>query len=197
MMKLVIVESPGKVKKIASILGDDFTVRASIGHIRDLPERGLCIDVENDFAETFEILPDKKKTAELLISAAGKAELIYLATDPDREGEAIAWHIARILATRDQRKIKRITFNQIAAPAILNAIRNPRSIDTDLVYAQSARRVLDRLIGYEASPLLRHVWGLQSDKKLSAGRVQTAALRIVVERERARRNFQSHSYWQI
>lgn len=196
-MELVIVESPGKVKKIAAILGDGFTVRASIGHIRDLPERGLGIDIENGFQELFEVLPDKKKTVEMLKSAAAKATSIYLAADPDREGEAIAWHIAEVLPERDRRKIKRITFNQITSDVVSTAIENHRQIDAHLVEAQSARRVLDRLIGYMTSPLLRHVWGLQSKKKLSSGRVQTAALRVVVEREQARRNFKPQTFWQI
>lgn len=195
-MKLVIVESPGKVKKIKAILGPDYQVLASIGHIRDLPRHGLGVDLEDGFAETYSLIEGKKQVVARLMRAAQDAEIIYLASDPDREGEAIAWHIAEILPRRDRKKIRRITFNQVTDPAVKAAVEQAGPIDRQLVNAQRARRVLDRLVGYQVSPLLRD-WGLHSDRPLSAGRVQTAALRLIVEQERERRDFVPQKFWQI
>ncbi|GAB3760332.1 type I DNA topoisomerase [Spirosoma pomorum] len=177
---LVIVESPAKAKTIEGYLGKDFTVKSSFGHVRDLPKDGLAVDVTNGFRPSYEVSPDKKKLVSELKSLAKSADEVWLATDDDREGEAISWHLKEALGLRDN--TKRIVFREITKNAILNAIQSPRTIDVDLVNAQQARRVLDRLVGYELSPVLwRKIKGGQS---LSAGRVQSVALRLVVERER-------------
>ena len=177
---LVIVESPAKAKTIEGYLGRDFTVRSSFGHVRDLPKDGLAVDVANGFLPSYEVSPDKKKLVSELKSLAKAADVVWLATDDDREGEAISWHLKEALGLRDN--TNRIVFREITKSAILNAIQSPRTIDVDLVNAQQARRVLDRLVGYELSPVLwRKIKGGQS---LSAGRVQSVALRLVVERER-------------
>lgn len=177
---LVIVESPAKAKTIEGYLGKDFTVKSSFGHVRDLPKDGLAVDVLNGFRPSYEISPDKKKLVSELKSLAKAADEVWLATDDDREGEAISWHLKEALGLRDN--TKRIVFREITKNAIQNAIKSPRTIDVDLVNAQQARRVLDRLVGYELSPVLwRKIKGGQS---LSAGRVQSVALRLVVERER-------------
>ena len=149
---LVIVESPAKAKTIGKYLGKDFTVKSSFGHIRDLPKKGLNIDIENGFAPTYEINPDKKKVVSELRAAAKGAE-VWLASDEDREGEAIAWHLATALKL-DPAKTKRIVFHEITQSAIESAVANPRTVDLKLVDAQQARRVLDRLVGYELSPVL-------------------------------------------
>src|SRR3954471_12281063 len=175
---LVIVESPAKAKTIEKYLGSDYTVKSSFGHIRDLPKKGLNIDIENDFAPTYEINPDKKKVVAEL-RAAAKGHEVWLASDEDREGEAIAWHLTQALKL-DPLKTKRIVFHEITKPAIEAAIKNPRSIDINLVDAQQARRILDRLVGYELSPVL---WK-KVRAGLSAGRVQSVAVRLIVERER-------------
>ncbi|MCX6216288.1 type I DNA topoisomerase [Spirosoma sp.] len=178
---LVIVESPAKAKTIEGYLGKDFTVKSSFGHVRDLPKDGLAVDVTNGFRPSYEISPDKKKLVSELKSLAKSAEEVWLATDDDREGEAISWHLKEALGLRDN--TKRIVFREITKNAILNAIKSPRTIDVDLVNAQQARRVLDRLVGYELSPVLwRKIKG--GSTGLSAGRVQSVALRLVVERER-------------
>ncbi|SOD82051.1 type I DNA topoisomerase [Spirosoma fluviale] len=178
---LVIVESPAKAKTIEGYLGKDFTVKSSFGHVRDLPKDGLAVDVTNGFRPSYEISPDKKKLVSELKSLAKAAEEVWLATDDDREGEAISWHLKEALGLRDN--TKRIVFREITKNAILNAIKSPRTIDVDLVNAQQARRVLDRLVGYELSPVLwRKIKG--GSTGLSAGRVQSVALRLVVERER-------------
>ncbi len=187
-MKLVIVESPGKIQKVQSILGSDYRVVASVGHVRDLPQHSLSIDITQGFGETYEVTKDKKKVVSDLKKAARTAEVIYLAMDPDREGEAIAWHIAELLPQRDQKKLQRIAFDQVTEKAIREALNQPREIDIELVDAQRTRRVLDRLVGYQVSPLL-HEWGLHSSQPLSAGRVQSAALSVIVEREQERRGF--------
>ena len=177
---LVIVESPAKAKTIEGYLGKDFTVKSSFGHVRDLPKDGLAVDVTNGFRPSYEISPDKKKLVSELKSLVKSMDEVWLATDDDREGEAISWHLKEALGLRDN--TKRIVFREITKNAILNAIQSPRTIDVDLVNAQQARRVLDRLVGYELSPVLwRKIKGGQS---LSAGRVQSVALRLVVERER-------------
>ena len=189
---LVIVESPGKIKKIQSALGDDFVVMASIGHIRDLDESGLSIDIENGFRPEYVIPADKKKVVSDLKKAAGKATAIWLASDADREGEAISWHLFEALGL-DEEKTRRIVFQEITKPAILNAIQNPRKIDMNLVNAQQARRVLDRLVGFELSPVL---WR-KIQPKLSAGRVQSVALRLIVDREREILAFNKEAYYKV
>ena len=181
---LVIVESPAKAKTIAGYLGKDFEVKSSYGHIRDLPKDDLSIDIENNFEPTYAITADKKDVIKDLIKSVKKSDLVYLASDDDREGEAISWHLSKALDLKDQ-NTRRIVFREITKNAIKNAIDNPRTIDQNLVDAQQARRVLDRIVGYELSPVLwRKVKG-----GLSAGRVQSVSVRLIVERERAIRNF--------
>ena len=176
---LVIVESPAKAKTIEKFLGKGYTVKSSFGHIRDLKKNGLGIDIENGFEPQYEISSDKKKTVAELSAAAQKAQTVWLASDEDREGEAIAWHLAETLGLPVE-KTRRIVFHEITKPAILEAIENPRDIDMNLVKAQQARRVLDRLVGFELSPIL---WK-KIQPKLSAGRVQSVALKLIVDRER-------------
>jgi DNA topoisomerase-1 len=190
---LVIVESPAKAKTIEGYLGKDFTVKSSFGHVRDLPKDGLAVDVSNGFHPSYEVSPDKKKLVSELKALAKSADEVWLATDDDREGEAISWHLKEALGLRDN--TKRIVFREITKSAILNAIKSPRTIDVDLVNAQQARRVLDRLVGYELSPVLwRKIKGGQS---LSAGRVQSVALRLVVEREREIDSHQAKSSFKV
>ncbi|MBI3591820.1 MAG: type I DNA topoisomerase [Candidatus Melainabacteria bacterium] len=187
---LVIVESPGKVKTISKFLGKDFLVRASIGHVRDLPGKGLGVDVKNNFEPVYEILEEKAKVVKELKELAKKAVKIYLAPDPDREGEAIAWHLYEILGKPE--KTVRIECNEITKEAVKNAIKHPRKIDKNLVAAQQARRILDRLVGYKISPLL---WRKVGGK--SAGRVQSVALRLVNEREKEINAFIKEEYWSV
>ena len=196
---LVIVESPAKAKTINKYLGKDYLVKASIGHIKDLPSKGLGVDVDNNFEPTYELIPDSKKrnnkkiVAELK-KAAKEAEAIYLAADPDREGEAICQHLAEeIVPKRPAKPTHRVMFNEITKRAVNEAFDHPRKIDGNLVDAQQARRVLDRLVGYKVSPLLCRTIG----GRLSAGRVQSVALRMVVEREREIENFVKTEYWTI
>jgi DNA topoisomerase I len=196
---LVIVESPAKAKTINKYLGKDYLVKASIGHIKDLPSKGLGVDVEHDFAPTYELIPDSKKrnnkkiVAELK-KAAKEADAIYLAADPDREGEAICQHLAEeIVPKRPAKPAYRVMFNEITKRAVNEAFEHPRQIDDKLVDAQQARRVLDRLVGYKVSPLLCKTIG----GRLSAGRVQSVALRMVVEREREIESFIKTEYWTI
>ena len=189
---LVIVESPGKIDKIKKALGSGFTVKASIGHIRDLDESGLSIDIENGFKPKYVIPADKKKIVADLKKAAAEADTVWLASDEDREGEAISWHLFETLGLKKE-KTRRIAFHEITKPAILNAIENPRDINMDLVNAQQARRVLDRLVGFELSPVL---WR-KVQPKLSAGRVQSVALRLVVDREREILAFKSEPYYKV
>lgn len=188
---LVIVESPAKAKTIEKYLGKDYTVKSSFGHIRDLPKKGLNIDIEHGFEPTYEINPDKKKVVSELKTAA-KGKEIWLASDEDREGEAIAWHLTVALKL-DPKKTKRIVFHEITKTAIERAIENPRTVDVKLVDAQQARRVLDRLVGYELSPVL---WK-KVRTGLSAGRVQSVAVRLIVEREREIRDHQAESAYKI
>ena len=188
---LVIVESPAKAKTIGQYLGKDFTVKSSFGHIRDLPKKGLNIDIENDFAPTYEISPDKRKVVSELRAAAKGAE-VWLASDEDREGEAIAWHLATALKL-DPAKTKRIVFHEITKQAIENAVANPRTVDLKLVDAQQARRILDRLVGYELSPVL---WK-KVRTGLSAGRVQSVAVRLIVDREREIKEHQTESSYKV
>jgi len=189
---LVIVESPAKAKTINKFLGRNYVVRASMGHVRDLPKSKLGVDVDHGFVPDYVVIPKKKKVLTELKSEARKAEAIYLAPDPDREGEAISFHLAEELSGKDT-KVHRILFNEITKKAIQHAIQNPLEIDKDKVDAQQARRVLDRLVGYQISPLL---WD-KVRRGLSAGRVQSVALRIVCEREREIQAFDSEEYWSI
>ncbi|MBX6334427.1 type I DNA topoisomerase, partial [Candidatus Saccharibacteria bacterium] len=188
---LVIVESPAKAKTIGKFLGKDFVVKSSFGHIRDLPKKGLNIDIANGFEPTYEISPDKKQVVAELREAAKGAE-VWLASDEDREGEAIAWHLATALKL-DPAKTKRIVFHEITKQAIEHAVANPRTVDLNLVNAQQARRVLDRLVGYELSPVL---WK-KVRAGLSAGRVQSVAVRLIVEREREIKEHQAESSYKI
>ena len=188
---LVIVESPAKAKTIEKYLGKDYSVKSSFGHIRDLPSKGLNIDVDKDFAPTYAISPDKKRVVSELKTAAKSAE-VWLASDEDREGEAIAWHLCKALGLKPE-QTKRIVFHEITKPAIEHAIKNPRTVDLNLVNAQQARRILDRLVGYELSPVL---WK-KVRPGLSAGRVQSVAVRLIVEREREIRNFEASSNYKV
>jgi len=189
---LVIVESPAKAKTINKYLGPDYEVKASMGHIRDLPSNGLSVDIENDFEPTYEIMPGKRRIAASLKAAAKKIDRLFLATDLDREGEAIAWHLAQILDV-PQEKTYRVVFNAITQSAIQRAFAEPGKIDMDKVMAQQARRILDRIVGYQISPLL---WKKVA-RGLSAGRVQSVAVKIIVQREREIRNFKTQEYWLI
>jgi DNA topoisomerase-1 len=189
---LVIVESPAKAKTIEGYLGKDFKVASSMGHIRDLPKGGDAIDIENGFEPTYEVSPDKKDVIAKLKKLAEEAEMVYLASDEDREGEAISWHLKEVLDLTDK-KTRRIVFTEITKNAILNALQSPRGIDIDLVNAQQARRVLDRLVGYELSPIL---WK-KIKTGLSAGRVQSVAVRLVVEREREITDFKAKSSYKV
>jgi len=188
---LVIVESPAKARTIEKFLGKDYEVKSSFGHIRDLPKKGLNIDIEHDFAPKYEISADKRKVVSELKKAAADRE-VWLASDEDREGEAIAWHLTQALKL-DPAKTKRIVFHEITKPAIEAAIKNPRTVDVKLVDAQQARRVLDRLVGYELSPVL---WK-KVRTGLSAGRVQSVAVRLIVEREREIRDFAAASSFKV
>src|SRR5688572_10002028 len=196
---LVIVESPAKAKTINKYLGDDYTVMASIGHIKDLPAKDLGVDVDNNFEPTYEVIPDtKKRNNKKIVSelkkAAKASEAIYLAADPDREGEAICQHLAEeIVPKKPVKKVYRVMFNEITKTAIQDAFKEPRQVNKNLVDAQQARRVLDRLVGYKVSPILWKTIG----GKLSAGRVQTVAVRLVVEREREIEAFVRTEYWSI
>ena len=190
--KLVIVESPAKAKTIGKFLGPKFHVEASMGHVIDLPKSQMGVDLEHDFAPKYITIRGKGKILKALKSAAKKAKEVYLATDPDREGEAISWHLARALNI-DTSKACRIEFNEITKKAVQNAIKSPRPIDHERVDAQQARRVLDRIVGYQLSPLL---WN-KVRKGLSAGRVQSVAVRIICDREREIEAFQPEEYWTI
>ncbi|MBN2175772.1 MAG: type I DNA topoisomerase [Bacteroidales bacterium] len=189
---LVIVESPAKAKTIEKFLGKDFTVKSSFGHVRDLSKKDLSVDIKNDFIPYYEIPADKKKTIAELKKSAKDAEIIWLATDEDREGEAISWHLVETLGL-DEKKTKRIVFHEITKNAILEAIEKPRKLDKHLVDAQQARRVLDRLVGYELSPVL---WK-KVKPALSAGRVQSVAVRLIVEREEEIKAFVPESSFRV
>ena len=189
---LVIVESPAKAKTIEKFLGKGYVVKSSFGHIRDLAKKGLGIDIANDFAPHYEISSDKKKTVAELEKLAKEAKTVWLASDEDREGEAIAWHLKEALQLPDS-KTRRIVFHEITQNAILHAVENPRQVDRNLVNAQQARRVLDRLVGFELSPLL---WR-KVRPSLSAGRVQSVTVRLVVEREREIMNFEGSDYYRV
>lgn len=192
MSDLVIVESPAKAKTIKKYLGSGYEVVASMGHIRDLPKARLSVDIKKNFAPKYEIIKGKEKLVKELKELAGKSENVYLATDPDREGEAISWHLAYILGLPEDYN-KRVEFNEITKNGVTNGMNNPRSINTDLVNAQQARRVLDRLVGYKLSPFVSQ----KIRRGLSAGRVQSVALRIIVDREEEIRKFKPEEYWTI
>lgn len=192
---LLVVESPAKAGTISNYLGSDYEVIASYGHVRDLPKSNLGVDTEKDYAPKYIIPKKQAKNVSILKKATTGRDTIWLATDPDREGEAIAWHVAEVIKgdLKKDTKIKRVTFHEITKPAINEAIGKPRDLDQDLIDAQQARRVLDRLVGYTLSPLL---WK-KLFKGLSAGRVQSVALKFIVDREREREAFKSEEYWSL
>ncbi len=187
---LIIVESPAKVKTLSRFLGKDYLVEASVGHVRDLPRKDLGVDEEGGFAPRYEVIPGKEDVVRKLKAAAKKAGHIFLAPDPDREGEAIAWHVAELIKEQND-NVSRIAFNEITKRAVLEALASPRPLDASLFDSQQARRVLDRLVGYKISPILwRHV-----KRGISAGRVQSVALKLIVEREKERHAFTPQEYW--
>ncbi|MGH9581641.1 MAG: DNA topoisomerase, partial [Bryobacteraceae bacterium] len=192
---LVIVESPAKAKTIGKYLGKQFIVKASLGHIKDLPKKDLAVDIDRDFTPRYEVIEGTKKLIAELKKAAKTVDSVYLAADPDREGEAICWHLHEELGPKKSEKpaIYRVMFNEITANAVKRAFDKPMPVNVHLVEAQQARRVLDRLVGYKISPLL---WD-KVRRGLSAGRVQTVALRLIVEREREVRAFQKQEYLTI
>ena len=192
MSKLVIVESPAKAKNIKGYLGKGYEVIASMGHVRDLPAARLSVDIENNFEPKYAIIKGKENLVDELKTKAGKADYVYLATDPDREGEAISWHLANILGLKLDDK-NRVTFNEITKSGVKSGMESPRAIDIDLVNAQQARRILDRLIGYKLSPFVSQ----KIRRGLSAGRVQSVALRLIVDRENEIRAFNPEEYWTI
>jgi DNA topoisomerase-1 len=192
-MQLVIVESPTKAKTISRFLGKDFKIVASFGHVRDLPESKFGVDIKNNFKPTYVVIPKAKERIKEIEKETKKAKLVILSTDPDREGEAIAYHLVHLLKLGKQKPYWRITFHEITEQAIKEALNHPRKIDMNLVNAQQARRILDRIVGYKLSPLL---WKKVA-KGLSAGRVQSVALRLIVEREREIQNFKPKEYWTI
>ena len=191
-MNLIIVESPTKAKTISKFLGKDYKVESSFGHVRDLPKSVLGIDVEHNFEPKYVVPLKSKKTVSNLKALTKKSQQVILATDEDREGEAIAWHLAEALGL-NKSNTERIVFHEITKGAIDNALKNPRSINGDLVDAQQARRVLDRIVGYKLSPFL---WQKVA-RRLSAGRVQSVAVRLIVEREEEIRKFKPDEYWTI
>ncbi|HOB20107.1 MAG TPA: DNA topoisomerase, partial [Candidatus Atribacteria bacterium] len=190
--KLVVVESPAKAKTIKKYLGKGFTVEASMGHVRDLPKSQFGVDPDNNFEPKYIAIRGKGELINKLRKAAKNADKVYLATDPDREGEAISWHLCNLLDI-DTNTPCRIEFNEITEQAVKNAIKNPRSINQNLVDAQQARRILDRIVGYKISPLL---WA-KVRKGLSAGRVQSVAARIICEREKEINEFKPREYWTL
>lgn len=191
-MKLVLIEGPGKRDSVQHYLGDGYKVMPTFGHCRDLPEKTLGVDVKNNFEPEYVVVPDHKKYVDGIKKEMKRAEAVYFASDPDREGEAIAWHMCHLLDI-DPAKANRITYNEISQEAVNEAIQNPRPIDSKLVDAQQARRVLDRLVGYKISPILCR----KIQNKLSAGRVQSVTLRLVVDREREILNFKPEEYWTL
>ena len=179
--KLVIVESPAKARTVGQILGSKYVVVASQGHVRDLPKGKLGVDVENSFTPSYVVTRDKTKLVNALKKACGQASEVFLATDPDREGEAISWHLQEASGLSDEdSKVKRVVFHEITKPAVLEAFEHPREIDMGLVDAQQARRILDRLVGFQLSPLL---WR-KVQRGLSAGRVQSVSLRMITDRQK-------------
>ena len=189
---LVIVESPSKAKTIGKYLGPDYEVKASMGHVRDLPKSKLSVDIEHGFVPDYQPIKGKEDVISDLKKAAKRSGKVYLATDPDREGEAISWHLKELLGIPDD-KTYRVTFNEITKNVVQHSIAAPRAIDQNLVNAQQARRILDRIVGYQLSPLL---WR-KIRRGLSAGRVQSVATRLVVEREEEIRAFVPQEYWTV
>ena len=192
---LIIVESPAKIKTLMKFLGSEFIFESSIGHIRDLPEKEFGIDLENDFEPKYVVMPEKEKIISRLQKAAKACDTVYLSPDPDREGEAIAWHIMHLLP--EDTNIKRVSFNSITKTAVQEALQHPRSIDTALVNAQQARRMLDRMVGYKISPILNRRIQRGKDGFVSAGRVQSVALKLVVDREKEIEAFKPVEYWNL
>src|SRR5512141_889011 len=190
---LVIVESPAKAKTLQKYLGRNYEVKASVGHVMDLPKSKLGVDIAKDFAPEYQVLHGKKKIIAALKAAAKGKERIFLAPDPDREGEAIAWHIAENLGAQQRKNIHRVLFNEITKRAVQEAIDHPQELDRNLYEAQQTRRILDRLVGYQISPIL---WK-KVRRGLSAGRVQSVAVRLVVEREEEISRFVPVEYWSI
>src|SRR6187549_487112 len=190
---LVIVESPAKAKTINKYLGRDYKVVASMGHVRDLPKSKLGVNIENGFQPEYVVLPDRQKVIKELKELSKDVDDVYVATDPDREGEAIGWHLAEELGAGRKGKVHRLMFNEITKKAILEAIKHPGEIDMRMVDAQQARRVLDRLVGYKISPIL---WD-KVRRGLSAGRVQSVALKLICDREREIEAFVAEEYWHI
>ena len=189
---LVIVESPAKAKTIGKYLGPDYVVKASMGHLRDLPKSTLGVDVDDDFTPNYRPIKGKEDIIKDLKTAAKNSKAVFLATDPDREGEAISWHLQHLLDLPDD-KARRVTFNEITKKVVTDSIQHPRAIDQDLVDAQQARRVLDRIVGYQLSPLL---WK-KIRPGLSAGRVQSVAIRLVAQREKEIADFVPQEYWTL
>src|SRR3989344_9659543 len=192
-MKLIIVESPTKAKTISQFIKDDFKIESSYGHVRDLPKSKLGIDLENNFEPQYIIPTKAKKNVTAIKKLAGQSEKVILATDEDREGEAIAWHLTKALNLESPKPVERIVFHEITKTAIEGALKNPRKINDNLVNAQQGRRVLDRLVGYKLSPFL---WK-KIASGLSAGRVQSVAVRLIAEREEEIKRFQPEEYWTI
>src|SRR4051794_22305073 len=190
---LVVVESPAKAKTINKYLGKDYKVVASMGHVRDLPKSKLGVNVDEGFEPSYEVIASRKKVLTELKAEAKKADEIFVATDPDREGEAIGWHLAEELGSSNRKKIRRLMFNEITKKGVLSALEKPTTIDKKMVDAQQARRVLDRLVGYKISPLL---WD-KVRRGLSAGRVQSVTLKLVCDREREILAFIPEEYWNI
>src|SRR5678815_728002 len=191
---LLIVESPAKAKTIEKILGSDFQVKSCFGHIRDLQKAGMGINMDKNYEPTYIISPEKEKVVKDLKGLAKKSDEVWLATDEDREGEAISWHLCEVLGL-DPRKTKRIVFHEITKPAIKAAVDNPRTVDMNLVMAQQARRILDRIVGFELSPVLWRKISMRNN--LSAGRVQSVAVRLIAEREREINAFAIQSNFKI
>ena len=189
---LVIVESPAKARTVSRILGRSYSVKASVGHVRDLPKKSLGVDIKRSFSPRYEVPPEKRAVIKEIKESVKETTAIFLATDPDREGEAISWHLVQA-AKLDSLPVKRVVFHELTREAVAEAFRHPRDIDMDMVHAQQARRILDRLVGYKISPLL----GQKVRRGLSAGRVQSVALRMIVDREREIEGFMPQEYWSI
>ena len=190
---LVIVESPAKVKTISKFLGKDYTIEASMGHLIDLPKSQIGVDIDNDFNIKYITIRGKGQILNKLKTKAKQADVVYLATDPDREGETISWHLKNAFNLPDNKEVHRISFNEITKNAVTNAINSPREIDMNLVNSQQARRAIDRIVGYKISPIL---WE-KVKNKLSAGRVQSVALRLISEREDEISKFVPVEYWSL
>lgn len=192
---LIIVESPAKIKTLKKFLGSNYVFESSLGHVRDLPEKEFGIDIEHDFAPKYITMPNKEQVIARLKKVAKECDTVYLSPDPDREGEAIAWHIKEILPAKTN--IKRVSFNSITKDAVISALKEPREIDTALVNAQQARRLLDRIVGYKISPILNRRIQRGKEGFVSAGRVQSVALKLIVDREKEIQAFKPVEYWNL